>query len=51
MSLKKTLLVLLSFFFIVSVTGCEQEGTAEKAGKEVDKAFNTAKDKIHDATK
>ena len=40
-------LVMIAFVQI----GCEKEGTAEKAGKEVDKAFNTAKDTINDATK
>ena len=31
--------------------GCQKEGPAEKAGKEVDKAFNSLKDKIEDASK
>jgi hypothetical protein len=39
------------FFLCAAATGCEQEGATEKAGKEVDKAFNSAKDKIHEATK
>ena len=52
MSLIKKLLILVSLFFLcAAATGCEQEGTAEKAGKKVDKAFNSAKDKIHEATK
>ena len=31
--------------------GCEKEGTAEKAGKEVDKAYDSAKDKFKEMTK
>lgn len=41
-----TLLIL-----VISTVACEKEGGAQKAGKEIDKAFNTAKDKIHDATR
>jgi hypothetical protein len=48
----KKMLVLLSLaLFITLQTGCEKEGTAEKAGKEADKAFSTAKEKINDVTK
>lgn len=36
----------------ITVCACDNnDGTAEKAGKEIDKAFDTAKDKIHEATK
>lgn len=35
---------------VVSTMACEKEGGAEKAGKVLDKALNTAKDKIHEAT-
>ena len=31
--------------------GCEKEGTAEKAGKEIDRALDSAKDKFKEATK
>lgn len=48
---KKILLLVALAFFAIQLGGCEKEGTAEKAGKEVDKAFSTAKDKINDATK
>ncbi|MCK5195632.1 MAG: hypothetical protein KAQ71_17600 [Desulfobulbaceae bacterium] len=52
MSLKQKLLIIVSLsFLVVAVIGCEKEGTAEKAGKEADKAFSAAKDKIHEATK
>ena len=37
--------------FAFGITGCGEKGNAEKAGKEVDKAVNSAKDAIHDATK
>ena len=48
---KKMLVLMALALFITLQTGCEKEGTAEKAGKEVDKAFSTAKEKINDATK
>ncbi len=37
--------------FAIGTSGCGEKGTAEKAGKEVDKAVESAKDAIHDATK
>lgn len=40
-------LILLAF----STAACEKEGTAEKAGKEVDRALDSAKKKIDEATK
>ena len=40
----------LSCMLILSVA-CEKEGTAEKAGKEVDKAFDNAKQKLNESTK
>ncbi len=30
--------LLIASFIAISITGCEQEGTMEKAGKEIDKA-------------
>ena len=41
------ILVMIAFVQI----GCKKEGTAEKTGKEIDKALDTAKDKINDVTK
>ena len=32
--------------FVLGVAGCQQEGTAEKAGKKIDKAAEKAGDKI-----
>lgn len=48
---RKILVLIALALFIALQTGCEKEGTAEKAGKEVDKAFSTAKEKINEATK
>ena len=36
---------------VVLNTACQKEGTAEKAGKEVDKAFDAAKDKYNEMNK
>jgi hypothetical protein len=38
-------------FFSMALVACSDEGSAEKAGKEVDEAFDSAKEKVHDATK
>jgi len=35
----------------VATVACEKEGTAEKAGKEIDRAMDSAKQKLDDATK
>lgn len=52
MKLQSKAILLLSLLFLaLSTVACEKEGDAEKAGKEIDKAFNAAKEKIHDATK
>ncbi len=37
--------------FAFGIAGCGEKGTAEKAGKDVDKAVDSAKDAIHEATK
>ena len=36
---------------LIATVACEKEGNAEKAGKEVDRAFDSAKQKINEATK
>ena len=52
MDLKKIIVLILACSFILTAAvACQREGTAEKAGKEIDKAFNTAKDKLNEATK
>lgn len=43
--------VFLLVFGTTLLSGCEQPGPAEKAGKEVDKAFDAAKKKIDEATR
>ena len=35
--------------FVLGLAGCQQEGTAEKAGKKIDKAAEKAGDKIDKA--
>jgi len=42
---------MIQTLFVVLPAGCEKEGTAEKAGKEVDKAYDAAKSKLKEATK
>ena len=52
MGFKKLLLVGLAVSYLfISAVACEKEGTAEKAGKEVDRAFDSAKQKLNEATK
>jgi len=48
---KKILILLTLALFVAMQAGCEKEGTAEKAGKEVDKAYDAAKDKFKEVTK
>jgi len=52
MYLKKVLVigVAISSLLIFAVA-CEKEGTGEKAGKEIDRAFDSAKQKLNEATK
>jgi len=52
MKLKKIIAVILSVSFLMATAvACQKEGTAEKAGKAVDKAFDSAKQKVDEATK
>ena len=37
--------------FVLGLAGCQQEGTAEKAGKKIDKAVEKAGNKIEEETK
>lgn len=48
---QKVTAVISVLFFTLALVACEQEGSAEKAGKKLDDTLNTAKEKIHDATK
>ena len=43
------IVVLLAF--VLGLAGCQQEGTAEKAGKKIDKAAEKAGKKIEEETK
>ena len=52
MKLKKIIAVVLAAgFLLTAVVACQKEGTAEKAGKSVDKAFDNAKQKLNEVTK
>jgi hypothetical protein len=51
-SLGEKLLVLsLIGFFACGFVGCKKEGTAEKAGKKIDQAIDSAKKQVEEATK
>ena len=41
--LKKTVVALTMLLLVFSFVGCEKEGTAERAGKKVDKTIEDAK--------
>ena len=45
----KGLFIVVLLAFGLGLAGCQQEGTAEKAGKKVDKAAEKAGDKIDKA--
>ena len=50
-SLRSKILVLcVSAFFAFAFSGCEKEGPAEKAGKTVDQAVESVKDKAEEVT-
>ena len=50
--MKKLLAICLAIsLLMVSAVACEKEGTAEKAGKEIDRAFDSAKQKLNDVNK
>lgn len=35
----------------LALVACGEQGSAEKAGKEIDKAVDSVKEKVHEATK
>ena len=52
--MKLTKMAVLCVFFsclMLTIVACEKEGTAEKAGKSVDRAFDSAKQKLDEVTK
>ena len=52
MEVKKLLVIGLAIGgLLISAVACEKEGTAEKAGKEIDRALDSAKQKLNETTK
>ena len=51
MVIRKLLIIFVLALSIFAFIACESEGPAEKAGKEVDKAFDSAKQKLNEVTK
>jgi hypothetical protein len=47
---KKILIYSISSFFVFTFIGCENEGPAENAGKQIDQAVDSAKKSIEEAT-
>ncbi len=48
---KKIVIIGALISLTMALVACSEEGTAEKAGKEIDKTFDSAKEKVHEATK
>jgi predicted small lipoprotein YifL len=48
---KKVVLACMLLSAVVALAACGEEGDAEKAGKEIDKTFDSVKEKVHEATK
>ena len=46
----KILILCVGAFFAFAFTACEKEGPAEKAGKTVDQALDSAKEKAEEVT-
>ena len=52
MSLHKVIIIGLAITFMVFVAAaCEKEGSAEKTGKEIDRAMDDVKKKLDETTK
>jgi hyperosmotically inducible protein len=47
--LSRGVVIIFLLAFVLGVAGCQQEGTAEKTGKKIDKAAEKAGDKIDKA--
>lgn len=45
-ALSAALLLTLTLSFALPLAGCKEEGPAEKAGKQIDEAVRTTKEKI-----
>ncbi len=50
-TMKKLLIFCLMGFLACGFVGCKKEGTAEKAGKKIDQAIDSAKKQVDEATK
>ncbi len=48
---KKLTMIAVVVLFVAGMYGCQKEGPAERAGKNIDKALEGAKDAVKDATK
>jgi hypothetical protein len=48
---KKLLILCLIGFLASGFVSCKKEGTAEKAGKQIDQAIDSAKKQVEEATK
>ena len=48
---KKMIMIGALLSLTMTLVACSEEGTAEKAGKEIDKTLDSAKEKVHEATK
>ncbi len=44
---RKVFVLLLIAIFVFAITGCENEGSAEKAGKEIDKTYKKAEEEVN----
>ena len=49
--LKRILVLCVAGMLVAGFFGCEKEGTAEKAGKKIDKAAESAKKALEDLKK
>jgi hyperosmotically inducible protein len=44
--MKKAIMIVAVLLFIVTVTACEKEGPAERAGEKIDKTMESLKEKM-----
>lgn len=49
--MKRLVIFFLMGFLVCGFFACKKEGTAEKAGKKIDQAIDSAKKQVEDATK
>ncbi len=46
--LKKAMLVVAIFIFVLGISGCKEKGPAEKAGEKLDQSMEKAADKANE---